>query len=674
MIKEGKILKTITFMFIAILLTIVVGEKVMAAHPNSIGTISEGGSVGSYSDAFFHIKTSGKYKAFCTSGINSPTPAGRSCSLMTSGQWNESQQAGVAAIITEYKNGKINGSYNSYWYAEVAINSYLKPGSIGHTAESYSMVKNLVNKAKEAAKEASTNFTLSLSSSNLQFTKSGNYYVSNKITVKDTGGYMDSFDVSVSGTSKVEVINKTNNSFQVRFPASNVGVGKTVTVTAKVTGKKSYNVAKNYYCGGNVQNVTIDYVETKNITASKQITGKVTRDGNKVEISKVDVTNGKELAGATLVLKNESGKQIDKWVSTTKPHVITNLEAGKYTLTETIAPKGYDLSKKTITFTVKEDGKTTKVKMENTPTKTGALISKIDVTNGKELPGATLVVKDAKGKQVAKWVSTSEPKYLELEPGKYTLTETIAPKGYKLSKKTVSFTVKEDGTTTKVVMENEPNKTGALISKVDVTNGKELPGATLRVLDEKGEIVVLNGEKLEWVSTNEPKYFELKPGKYTLVEVIAPKGYKLSEKKVTFTVKEDETTKVVMENEPSKSGVKISKKDITTKKELPGATLVVKDANGNEVARWVSGNEPHYIELEPGDYTLTEISAPDGYDLSYEVVKFTVDSNGNATSEVVMYNSKTPQTSDKNILFTIIGLIGTGIVGAVAIRKIKHQM
>ena len=71
---------------------------------------------------------------------------------------------------------------------------------------------------------------------------------------------------------------------------------------------------------------------------------------------------------------------------------------------------------------------------------------------------------------------------------------------------------------------------------------------------------------------------------------------------------------------------------------------------------------------------LTEISAPNGYDLSYEVVRFTVDAEGNATTDVVMYNAKTPVTSDKNILLTIIGFISAGIVGTVAIKKLKHQM
>ena len=55
--------------------------------------------------------------------------------------------------------------------------------------------------------------------------------------------------------------------------------------------------------------------------------------------------------------------------------------------------------------------------------------------------------------------------------------------------------------------------------------------------------------------------------------------------------------------------LKISKKDITNSKELPGAQLVIKDSEGNEVEKWTSAEEPHYIEMLPiGTYTLTEIA------------------------------------------------------------------
>ncbi len=176
-------------------------------------------------------------------------------------------------------------------------------------------------------------------------------------------------------------------------------------------------------------------------------------------------------------------------------------------------------------------------------------ISKVDVTTGEELEGAHLVVKDASGKVIDEWTSTNEVHVIKnLTPGKYTLTETIAPDGYILSDETITFTVKSDGSVTKVKMENTPkDKPVVVISKVDSTTGEELAGAHLELRDEKGNLIEA------WVSTNESHVIEgLAPGKYTLTEVIAPEGYELSKETVTFVVKEDGTVdgKVIMYNTP----------------------------------------------------------------------------------------------------------------------------
>lgn len=85
------------------------------------------------------------------------------------------------------------------------------------------------------------------------------------------------------------------------------------------------------------------------------------------------------------------------------------------------------------------------------------VISKQDATNSKEVPGAKLKLVDEQGNLVKEWTSTDKPYELELKPGKYSLTETIAPEGYALSTETVTFTVNEDGTTDpkNIVMQNK---------------------------------------------------------------------------------------------------------------------------------------------------------------------------------------------------------------------------
>jgi len=94
--------------------------------------------------------------------------------------------------------------------------------------------------------------------------------------------------------------------------------------------------------------------------------------------------------------------------------------------------------------------------MKNSPSSVNVEFSKIDVSTGKELPGAHLEIRDSEGNLVKSWISSDTPHYIQLEPGIYTLTETIAPEGYELSTESIEFEVKLDGSVTKVVMENKP--------------------------------------------------------------------------------------------------------------------------------------------------------------------------------------------------------------------------
>uniref|UniRef100_UPI00366E4053 SpaA isopeptide-forming pilin-related protein n=1 Tax=Ruminococcus bicirculans (ex Wegman et al. 2014) TaxID=1160721 RepID=UPI00366E4053 len=268
-------------------------------------------------------------------------------------------------------------------------------------------------------------------------------------------------------------------------------------------------------------------------------------DTTKVMISKQDITNGKELPGATLQIVDENGNIVEEWISTNEPHCIEGiLVAGaKYTLHETAAPDGYVIAND-VEFIVSENGTVDIVIMQDDTTK--VMISKQDITNGKELPGATLQIIDENGNIIEEWVSTNEPHCIEgilLAGVKYTLHETAAPDGYVIAND-VEFTVSENGIVDIVIMQDDTTK--VMISKQDITNGKELPGAMLQIIDETGNIVE------EWVSASEPHFIEGKliAGKeYTLKETMAPEGYEIANE-IKFTVNADGSmTKVVMYDE-----------------------------------------------------------------------------------------------------------------------------
>lgn len=125
-----------------------------------------------------------------------------------------------------------------------------------------------------------------------------------------------------------------------------------------------------------------------------------------------------------------------------------------------------------------------------------------------------------------------------------------------------------------------------------------------------------------------------------LTEVTAPDGYAIAERVEFEVLPTGEVQTFEMFDDTIK--VKISKVDITTNKELPGAELIITNKDGKKIDHWVSTDKPHYIEKLPaGEYTLTEITAPDGYDIA-ESIRFTVLPTGEVQT-VVMKDARTPE-------------------------------
>lgn len=347
--------------------------------------------------------------------------------------------------------------------------------------------------------------------------------------------------------------------------------------------------------------------------------------------------------------------------------------SGNYIVKELRAPLGYYVNEEPMKVTFTYDGQAIMV-LDNTCANkpTEMWVSKRDLTSDEELPGATLAIKDTDGNTVTTWVSTDEPhRVTGLHFGEsYTLTEIRAADGYALANDITFRLIQksdEDGNpleecevyylTTKnilfwkwddwkllddatVIMQDDITK--VQISKKDLTTNEELPGAKLIITDEKGS------EIDRWISTDAPHYMEKLPaGKYTLTEVTAPDGYAIAERMEFEVLPNGEVQTFEMFDDTIK--VKISKVDITTNEELPGAELVIKDKDGTEIDRWISTNGPHYVEKMPaGDYTLTEITAPNGYKVA-ESIDFTVLPTGEMQT-VVMKDARedTPTPTPDN--------------------------
>ena len=175
----------------------------------------------------------------------------------------------------------------------------------------------------------------------------------------------------------------------------------------------------------------------------------------KISVKDQKITISMSEVGFKISIRDNTGKEVEKFTSNGKPYTTKELEPGKYTVVETEAPAGYTCMPTPIDVAVVAKGESVPdIIFANDYTK--VQISKIDMTNEEELPGAELEIRDEKGNVIEKWTSTETPhKINKLPVGKYVLSETVAPDGYVLSKSEVNFEVKETGELQTVTMKNE---------------------------------------------------------------------------------------------------------------------------------------------------------------------------------------------------------------------------
>lgn len=453
-------------------------------------------------------------------------------------------------------------------------------------------------------------------------------------------------------------------------------VGKTYTLSETVTAK--------------------DYVKASDIRFTVKSSSEletVTMKDKQVSFTKTDVTGEKEVEGATITVKEkETGNIVDEWISTKESHFINGLEEGKtYILSETVSPEGY-VKSIDIEFNVSKDKVDQKVTMKDKQ----VFISKTDV-GGEEVTGAYMQIIDENGNVVDEWYSEGKSHIANgLEEGKtYTLHEDLAPIGLNLANDIV-FAVTEEKENQKVEMVDTINE----VSKVK-EDGTLLKDAELTVVSMKTKQIVdkwISGQHIfdltddmksqlaengkvgmyvddedstvtYSISKNKDDYtlMIVKDGvttysnidlegnetshrikglvageTYILRETKTPDGYATFEEQ-EFVADENKDTFLKMKDEDTK--VEVSKQDITTKKELPGAHLKVTDEEGNTVDEWVSKEESHIIKnLVAGkSYTLTETIAPAKYKIA-ESVNFKVEDTG-AVQKVVMYDELLPEAA-----------------------------
>ena len=247
------------------------------------------------------------------------------------------------------------------------------------------------------------------------------------------------------------------------------------------------------------------------------------------------------------------------------------------------------------------------------------------------------------------------------------------------------MTINESNPNGTIIIKNVKDPKNLTINKVD-ENGTPVVGAKIKVYyrndvpisedGSEGDVSDYITEVASFVTDGNPKVVEgLEINKtYTVVEEELPKegGYAGGITEAEITISEDSSQNVVTLTN-THSTIKISKQSVTSTSELPGAKLIITDAQGNEVASWTSSDKPQEITgLSDGDYTLTELTAPQGYTIA-ESVNFTVENGvvkGDEDNTVVMKDATIVEVPDtfniSNIIAMISGLVlvavGTGVL------------
>ncbi|MCI8272685.1 MAG: hypothetical protein HFJ55_01205 [Clostridia bacterium] len=253
---------------------------------------------------------------------------------------------------------------------------------------------------------------------------------------------------------------------------------------------------------------------------------KVIMIDKQVTMSKEDI-GGNEIEGAELKVVDKDGNIVDSWTSTKEIHTIKGLTEGEsYTLYEDYAPDGFVISNQ-IDFTVTEDKETQQIKMIDKVVE----VVKTDLTTGEELEGAELKVVDEDGNVIDEWVSTKEPhKVIGLEENKtYKLVEITAPYGYEITEE-IEFTVTEDKETQKIEMKDMPILQDIKLVKIDSNTKEVIKDKFTFGIYEDVECTKLIKEVKSNKEDGTVLFEDLRYGTYYIKELIAPKGYVLSDK------------------------------------------------------------------------------------------------------------------------------------------------
>ena len=378
--------------------------------------------------------------------------------------------------------------------------------------------------------------------------------------------------------------------------------------------------------------VTLTYTSSLNINneLTKTVFSKVTADGDNLYGVPMEIVDAK------------TGEQVYNWITDDNDLEIDGLPTGDYIWREVNAPEGYVLAKP-IEFTVK-DGDIQDIEMKNFSVE----FAKNGNDGNKLLKGGEFQVTSTKTKQITdKWTS-----------GEHIFDVTEDMKAKLMAGETVSdmyVDIEDDSSTYYRISKNADRDDYRLLMQA---NG-----------ETKYYNIDINGDETTHMIRG-----TVEDQEYVITELKSPDGYATAEP-VTFKTNKEQNLTVDMTDEITQ--FEFYKKDITSQEELEGATLQIKDKNGNIVDEWVSGKTPHKISgLTVGQtYTMIEVIAPVNYKIAQNK-EFTVSDTGEV-QKITMYDELMPvakkvKTGDDNssiMMYMIVSVITASVFSFIYYRK-----
>ncbi|MDK0675557.1 SpaA isopeptide-forming pilin-related protein [Clostridium perfringens] len=412
-------------------------------------------------------------------------------------------------------------------------------------------------------------------------------------------------------------------------------------------------------------------------TIKLQMTNKKIRGS--VELFKFDKDTNRPLEGVKFDLLNGDKKVGTYTTDNTGKITVNNLEAGNYTWVEVEAIDHYNKIDKKYDFNIYKDGQLEKIDVANT-VKTGELdFTKTDVTTGDTIDGAKVKITglEPQNKHInIEFTSSKEGNKFTLPEGKYTFEETLAPEGYRINKEVGTFEIK-DGEITKANLKDERKQGDLIFTKTDVTTGKVIEGAKIKITCTEG---LSEGKVIEFTSSKDGNKFTLDEGKYTFEEISAPNGYEINKEVGTFEIKDGQITKANLKDERTTGVLEFTKIDVATGEVLEGAKIKIECLEGldqGKIIEFTSSKEGNKFTLAKGKYRISETQAPNGYELTNETGEFEITEQGqivkcnltNKKFEIV----KTGSNIDFNSLLPLGLVLVVGGLGALTLtRKRKN--